>query len=73
MTLSRDLCSSSFYIPCRVSGDLCLHAATLGVQPCFAASPAIRIVDRIPSHDSSCAFSAILGTVFIFKTPFITQ
>jgi hypothetical protein len=73
MTLSRDLSSSSFYIPRRASGHLCLHVATLGVQPCFAASPAIRMVDRIPSHDSSCAFSAILGTVFIFKTPFITQ
>jgi hypothetical protein len=73
MTLSRDLSSSSFYIPCRVSGDLCLHAATLGVQPCFAASPAIRMVDRIPSHDSNCAISPILSLVFIVKTPFNTQ
>ena len=73
MTLSRDLSSSSFYIPRRVSVDLCLHVATLGVQPCFAASPAILIVARIPSHDSNCAVSGILSIVFIVKTPFNTQ
>jgi hypothetical protein len=73
MTLSRDRSSSSFYIPCRVSGDLCLHAATLGIQPCFPASPTTRIVDRIPSHHSNCAVSPILSLVFIVKTPFNTQ
>ena len=55
MTLSRDLSSSSFYIPRRVSADLCLHVATQRVQVCSTASPAILIVARIPSHDSNCA------------------
>jgi hypothetical protein len=73
MTLSRDLSSSSLYIPRRVSGDLCLHVATLPVQPCSAASSTIRIVDRIPSHDSNCAVSGFLSLVFIAKTPFNTQ
>jgi hypothetical protein len=73
MTLSRDLSSSSFYIPRRVSADLCLHVATLRVQVCSAASPAILIVTRIPAHDSNCAVSGILSVVFIVKTPFNTQ
>jgi hypothetical protein len=73
MTLSRDLSSSSFYFPRRVSADLCLHVATLGVQACSAASSTIRIVNRIPSHDSNCPVSGILSLVFIVKTPFKTQ
>ena len=73
MTLARDLSSSSFYIPRRVSADLCLHGATLRVQVCSVASPAIRIVSRIPAHDSNCAVSGILSVVFIAKTPFNTQ
>jgi hypothetical protein len=73
MTLSRDLSSSSFYIPRRVSGDLCLQVTTLGALPCSPASPTIRIVDRTPSHDSNCAVSPILSLVFIVKTPFNTQ
>jgi hypothetical protein len=73
MTLSRDLSSSSFYIPGRASGDLRLHVATLGVRACSAASPTIRIVDRIPSHDSNCAVSGIPSLVFIVKTPFNIQ
>jgi hypothetical protein len=73
MTLSRDLSSSSFYIPRRVSGDLCLHVVTLRAQVCSAASPAIPIVARIPSHASNCAVSGILSVVFICKTPFNTQ
>ena len=64
MTLSRDLSSSSFHIPLRVSADLCLHVVTLRVQACSAASPAILIVARIPSHDSNCAVSGILSLVF---------
>jgi hypothetical protein len=73
MTLSRDLSSSSFYIPLRVSANLCLHVATQRVQVCSAASPAILIVARIPSHDSNCAVSGVLSVVFIAKTPFNTQ
>jgi hypothetical protein len=67
MTVSRDLSSSSFYIPLRVSANLCLHVATQRVQVCSAASPAILIVARIPSHDSNCAVSGILNVVFIRK------
>jgi hypothetical protein len=73
MTLSRELSSSSFYFPRRVSADLCLHAVTLRVQVCSAASPAILIVARIPSHDSNCAVSGILTFLFLGKTPFNTQ
>jgi hypothetical protein len=73
MTLSRDLSSLSFYIPHRVSADLCLHVATLRVQLCSAASPAIPIVARIPSHEANCAVSGILSVMFIVKTPFNTQ
>jgi len=73
MTLARDLSSSSFYIPRRVSADLCLHVATLRVQACSAASPAILILARIPSHDSNGAVSGILSLMFILKTPFNTQ
>jgi hypothetical protein len=73
MTLSCDLSSSIFYIPRRVSADLCLHVATLRVHVCSAASPAILIVARIPSHDPNCAGSDILSVVFIVKTPFNTQ
>jgi hypothetical protein len=73
MTLSHDLSSSRFYIPRRVSGDLCLHVATLAVQACSAPTSAIRIVDRIHSHDSNCAVSGILSLVFILKTPFNTS
>jgi hypothetical protein len=73
MTLSRDLSSSSFYIPLWVSPDLCLHVATQRVQVCSTASPAILIVAGIPSHDSNCAVSGILSVVFIRKTPFNTQ
>jgi hypothetical protein len=73
MTLSRDLSSSSFYIPRRASGHLCLHVATLGALPCSSESPTIPIVDRTPSHDSNCAISPILSLVFIVKTPFNTQ
>ncbi len=73
MTLSRDLSSSSFCIPRRVSADLCLDVVILRVQVCSVASPAIPIVARIPSHDSNCAVSGILSVVFIVKTPFNTQ
>jgi hypothetical protein len=73
MILLRDLSSSSFYIPLRVSADLCLHLATQRVQVCSTASPAIRIVARIPSHDSNCIASGILRVVFIGKTPLNTQ
>ena len=73
LTLPRDLSSSSFYIPLRVSGDLCLHVATPRVQVCSTASPAILIVARIPSHDPNCAVSGIPSVVFIAKTPFNTQ
>jgi len=73
MTLARDLSSSSFYIPRRVSADLCPHVATLRVQACSAASPAILIVAGIPSHDSNSAVSGILNVLFIGKTPFNTQ
>ncbi len=73
MTLARDLSSSSFYIPRRVSADLCPHVATLRVQACSAASPAILILARIPSHDSNGAVSGILSLMFILKTPFNTQ
>ena len=73
MAVSRDLSSSSFYIPRRVSADLCLHVATLRVQVSSTASPAIRIVDRIPWYGSSYAVSGIPSIVFIVKTPFNTQ
>src|SRR5579864_9651715 len=73
MTLSRDPSSSSFDIPLRDSADLCLHLATQRVQVCSTASPAIRIVARISSHDSNCVVSGILSVVFIGKTPFKTQ
>jgi hypothetical protein len=73
MTLSRELFSSSFYIPHRVSADLCLHVATLSIQVCSAASPAIHIVARIPSHDSNCAVSGILRVGFTGKTAFNPQ
>jgi hypothetical protein len=73
MTLSRDLSSSSFYIPLRVSPDLCLHVVTQRVQACSTASPAILIVARIPSDNPNSAVSGILSVVFIAKTPFNTQ
>ncbi len=73
MTLSHDLSSSSFYIPRRVSGDLCLQVVTLAVQARSAASPTIGSVDRIPSHNSNCAVSGTLSLVFILKTRFNTQ
>ena len=73
MTLSRDPSSSSFYIPLRVSADLCLHFATQRVQVCPTASPAILIVARIPSHLSNCAVADILSVGFIGTTPFNTQ
>jgi hypothetical protein len=73
MTLARDLSPSSFYIPLRASADLCLHVATQRVQVCSAASPAILIVARIPSHLSNCAVSDFLSVVFIRKTSFNTQ
>jgi hypothetical protein len=73
MTLARDLSSSSFYIPLRVSADLCLHVPTQPVQVCSTACEAILIVARILSHDSNCAVSSILSVVFIRKTPFNTQ
>jgi hypothetical protein len=73
MTLSRDFSSPSFDIPRRVSADLCLHVATLGVQLCSAASPALLIATGIPSHGSKFAVSGNLGVVFIIKTPFNTQ
>jgi hypothetical protein len=73
MTLSRDPSSSSFYIPVRGSADLCLHLATQRVQVCSIASPAIRIVARIPSHDSNCVVSGILSVAIIGKAPFNTQ
>jgi hypothetical protein len=73
MTLSRDLSSSSFYIPLRASADLCLHVTTQRVQVCSLPSPAILIVARIPSHVSRCVVSDILSVVFIRKTSFNTQ
>jgi hypothetical protein len=73
MTLARDLSSASFYIPHRVSADLCLHVATQRVLVCPTAFPAILIVARISSHDSNCPVSGILNVVFIRKTPFNTQ
>jgi len=73
MTLPRDLSSSSFYIPLRASVELCLHVATQRVQVCPSASPAILIVARIPSHDSSSTVSSILSVLFFGKTPFNTQ
>jgi len=73
MTLARDLSSSSFYVPLRVSADLCLHVATPPVQGCSTASPAILIFARIPSHDFNCAASSLQSVVFIGKTPFNTQ
>jgi hypothetical protein len=73
MTLSRDLSSSSFYIPSRVSVDLCLHVVTLRVQVCTAASPAIFIFVHFPSHDSYRSVPGILSLVFLGKTPFNTQ
>jgi hypothetical protein len=73
MTLSRDPSSSSFYIPLRVSADLCLHVTTQRVQVCSAASSATLIVARIPSHGSNCAVPGILSVVFIGQTPFNTH
>jgi hypothetical protein len=73
MTLSRDLSSSSLYIPLRVSADPCLHVTTQSVQVCSTASSAILIVARIPSHGSNYAVPGILSHVFIGKTPFNTQ
>ena len=73
MTLSRDLSSSSFHMPLRVSADLCLHVVNVRVQVRSAAFPAILSVARIPSHDSNCAVSVILRLVFVGKTPFNTQ
>jgi len=73
MTLSRDLFSSSFCIPLRVSVDLCLHLATQYVPVCSTASPAILIAARIPSHDSNCVVSGILTVAFVGKTAFNTQ
>ena len=73
MTLSRDLSSSSFYIPLRVSADLCLHVVTLPVQVCSAASPTIPIVAAVPLHDSYRSVPSILSLVLLGKTPFNTQ
>ena len=73
MTLSRDLFSSSFYVPLQVSADLCLYVAIQRVPACSIASSALLIVARIPSHDFNCAVSDILSVVFIAKTPFNTQ
>jgi len=73
MTLSRDLSSSSLDIPRRVSADPCLHIATLRVQVCSAASPALLIATGIPSPPSKVAVSGTQGVVFIVKTPFNTQ
>jgi hypothetical protein len=73
MTLSRGLPSSSFYIPLRVSPDLCLHVPTQRVQVCSTASPAILIVARITLHLSNCAVSDILSVLFVGQTPFNTQ
>jgi hypothetical protein len=73
MTLSRDLSSSSFHIPRRISADLCLRVVTLRVQVYSAASPAIFIVVHLPSHHSNCAVSGILTLMFLAKTPFNTQ
>ena len=73
MTLARDLSSASFYIPHRVSADLCLHVATQRVLVCPTAFQAILIVARIPSHDSSSSVSSILSVLFFGKTPFNTQ
>jgi hypothetical protein len=73
MTLSCDRSSSSLYIPLRGLADLCLHLATPRVQVCSTVSPAIRIVARIPSHDSNHVVSGILSVAIIGKTPFNTQ
>jgi len=73
MTLSCDRSSSSLYIPLRGSADLCLHLATPRVQVSSTASPAIRIVARIPSHDCNYVVSSILSVAIIGKTPFNTQ
>jgi hypothetical protein len=73
MTLSRDLASSSLHFPRRVSADLCLHVVTLRAQVCSAASPAILILARIPSHNSHCADTGILSLVVLGKMPFNTQ
>ena len=73
MTLSRDLSSSSFHIPPRVSADLCLHVATQCVQVCSASSPAIPLVACIRSHGPNGGVSSILTVVFLCKTPFNTQ
>jgi len=75
MTLARDLSSSSFYVPLRVSADLCLHVATPPVQGCYyriSGHPSL-IFARIPSHDFNCAASSLQSVVFIGKTPFNTQ
>jgi len=73
MTLSRDSSSSSFDIPRRALADLCLHLATLRVQVCSAASPALLNATGILSYDPKVAVSGNLGVVFIIKTPFNTQ
>jgi hypothetical protein len=73
MTLSRDLSSSSFYLPRRVSADLCLHVATLRRPASFCRISHHPFAHRTPSHDSNFAVPGILSLVLIVKTPFNTQ
>jgi hypothetical protein len=73
MTLSRDLSSSSFYSPRRASADLCLHIATMPLQPLAAALWTTFSLAGIPSRHSTCAASGILRVGTIGKTPFHTQ
>jgi phosphate/sulfate permease len=73
MTRSRDLSSSSFYSPSRVSANPCLYIGTMRLQLFAAALWTAFTVARIPSRHSHCAASGILGAGITGKTPFNTQ